>query len=76
MIRGAWCSTGRVMKLEDELALEYMHCRATGGVGDRIGYWHWAHKTHPALYSRLVAKIKETDEDVERVRMGLLKEGW
>ena len=64
------------MKIEDELALEYMHCRASGSKADRVSYWHWAYRTHPALYSRLVAKIKEADEDVDRVRQRLLKEGY
>ena len=64
------------MKLEEELALEYAHCRAQGSTSDRISYWYWAHKTHPAIYSRLVAKVKETDEDVNRVRQRLLKEGY
>ena len=67
------------MKLEDELAYEYINCRAADVVADnkvgRIEYWRWLHKTHPSLYAKMVYRIKEEDEDVERVRQRLLKEG-
>lgn len=60
----------------DALALEYAHCRASGSKADRVSYWHWLYKNHKPIYSRLVAKVKEADEDVDRVRQRLLKEGY
>ena len=60
----------------DALALEYALCRAHGSKADRVSYWHWLYKNHKAIYSRVVAKVKEQDEDVDRVRQRLLKEGY
>jgi hypothetical protein len=67
----------QVKPLDEELAYEYLQCRAEGTVGDRMQYWHWLRRTQPVgVYKKVAARVKEQDQDVLRVQQRLLKEGW
>jgi hypothetical protein len=66
-----------VRPLDEELAYEYLQCRANGTVGDRCAYWHWLHRTQPeGVYRKVAKRVKESDPDVLRVQERLLREGY
>ena len=63
--------------IDEELAYEYIQCRADGAVSDRMMFWHWLHRTQPeGVYRKVAQRVKESDPDVLRVQERLLREGW
>jgi hypothetical protein len=66
-------SEGEV-KLDEELAYEYINCRQhMSSTADLIGYWMWLKETHPEYYTRVAARVKEAHPDVVRVQQQLMR---
>ena len=44
--------------VDEELAYEYLVCRAQGTIADRIGYWYWLYRNHPqSVYRKVAARV-------------------